>query len=71
MNENTVLLNKKNTLAAQQAIAELNERLYKETERVTSLHATVSVLMERMNQLEQLVRVQKAMMQGTGPSVRS
>lgn len=63
-------LNKRNTATVQQALADMDARLYKVQEHAQSLHASLCNLTERLNLLEQRVIIQKVQLTGLGPSVR-
>jgi hypothetical protein len=64
-------VDRKNTAAVIQALDELRSTCQTQQERIDGLISTVSTLHQRMLELEQLVRVQKAMTFGSGPSVRT
>lgn len=64
-------VDKKNTAAVTQALEDIRKMQYEQQEKINGLMSTLSTLNQRMLELEQLVRVQKAMMFGNGPSVRS
>lgn len=64
------MLNKRNTVTAQQAIQILQEKIYEQEQKITGLHLTVQTLSERLNSLELMTRIQKVMLTGTGPTVK-
>jgi hypothetical protein len=64
-------VDKKNTAAVTQALEDIRKMQYEQQEKINGLLATLSTINQRMLDLEQMVRVQKAMMFGNGPSVRS
>lgn len=71
-NEETVqqVLNKRNTFAIQTNIAELQERLYKQEQTIIGLQGTLQTMNSRLDSLELITRLQKAMLTGSGPTVK-
>jgi len=63
-------VNKKNTAAVSQTLEEMRLKLAEQQQRIDGLISTMSTFSQRLGELEQLVRVQRAILQGTGPTVR-
>jgi hypothetical protein len=63
-------VNKKNTAAVSQTLEDFRAMHFEQQQRIDGLMSMIATLDKRMLELENLVRVQKAMMHGTGPSVR-
>lgn len=63
-------LSKKNTEAFRQGLEDAQTRLSDQQERIVKLEELVSTLLQRVNELEPLVRVQQALSRGCGPTVR-
>ncbi len=63
-------LTRRNTVAFQQAIEELRSIASAQHDQLQHLRATVTTLLQRITQLEQLVTAQTAKTFGHGPSVK-
>lgn len=71
MNEdNSTLLNKKNTNAVVQSLDHLNKMVYEQQIRIDLLQTSVANLLEKVVNLEQMLVFSKAMSFGHGPSVK-
>jgi prefoldin subunit 5 len=64
------IISKKNTLAFQQTLKDQAALISALQEQLQSLTSTVNTLMLRLDSLQQVNHVQKAMMFGHGPSSR-
>ena len=63
-------LNKHNTEAVEQALKYMNAHILEQQIRINGFNNTISTMSERMNQLEQMVVLQKVQSTGRGPSVK-
>ncbi|MDO8629391.1 MAG: hypothetical protein Q7R41_02765 [Phycisphaerales bacterium] len=64
------LLNRRNTAAVEQTLADMNERVYAQQEQINALRATVSSLLERLAESERGVLLLRASLVGRGPTVK-
>lgn len=65
-----ILVDKKNRDAVEQALKDIYLKIEEETKKINGLLNTISTLEKRINELENMVRIHKAMSFGTGPSVK-
>ena len=63
-------LNKRNTETVEQLLKYMNARILEQQIRINGLNATMSTIYEEMNQLKQMVFLQKVQSTGRGPSVK-
>ena len=63
-------LNKHNTETVEQVLKYMNAHILEQQIRINGLNATMSTMYEKMNQLEQMVVLQKVQSTGRGPSVK-
>jgi uncharacterized coiled-coil protein SlyX len=63
-------LNRKNVMAARQAIDNLTTMVHEQHIRIDLLHAALASALERMNAMERLIQMQRVQLTGTGPSVK-
>jgi len=60
----------RNTQAFEAALNGLTKKINDQQVQINGLTSTISVLYDRMNQLENLLRMEKIKQMGTGPSER-
>jgi uncharacterized coiled-coil protein SlyX len=63
-------LSERNAETADAAIREMNKKLYEGLGVISLQQATLSMLVERVGKLEQLLNVKKMELTGLGPSVK-
>lgn len=63
-------LNRRNTETAEQAIKDMYIKIEEQQIRISGLNNTMSTIMDRINQIEQMVHSQKIQLTGTGASVK-
>jgi 4-diphosphocytidyl-2C-methyl-D-erythritol kinase len=68
--QQTQLLSRRNTIALQQALQRLQDKVDVQEKTIHGLQATIQTLSARLDSIELMTRVQKAMLSGTGPTVR-
>jgi hypothetical protein len=68
---NERVLSKKNTLALEEAIKQLNVKMQEKEDKILGLQNTVASLTNRLDLLEQALMIQRVMAMGHGASVRS
>ncbi len=61
-------LNQRNTQAVEQALKDMNERIYEAQKQINALHDTLAGIIERINAIEQFVAIQKVKFTGRGPT---
>jgi uncharacterized coiled-coil protein SlyX len=68
MDDNTTIVNKKNTSAFQQSIEHLNKIVHDQNTKISGLQNTIATLSIRIEKLEQALLLQKAASYGRGPT---
>lgn len=63
-------ITKKNTAAFQQGLEHLNVKVHEQQVRIDTLQAAMGAISEKINAMEKMLMVNKAMSIGNGPSVR-
>ncbi len=63
-------LNRRNTESVEQAIKDMYSKIEEQQTRINGLNNAMSTMMDRMNQIEQMVHSQKIQLTGTGASVK-
>ena len=61
-------LNQRNTQAVEQALKDMNERIYEAQKQINALHDTFAGILERIIAIEQFVAIQKVKFTGRGPT---
>jgi PP-loop superfamily ATP-utilizing enzyme len=69
-NDHLEKINRRNTLAFEQALKDITARLHEVMGVVASQQQAIGSLINRQNELEQKINVQKVQLTGLGPSVR-
>jgi len=71
-NEKTHLeVSRRNAGSVLAILAEQDSKIHDQQKRIDGLVASMSILMDRMNQMEHTVGLQKARQMGNGPTVKS
>ena len=68
--DNIQELNKRNTIIVEQVLKEMQSKIYEQQKRIDGLNNVMSNITTRMNQLEQIVFIQRAQLIGHGASVK-
>ena len=63
-------LNQRNTETVEQVLKELNNKLFEQQKRIDGILATFNSIMTRVESIERMVMIQKAISTGHGPSVQ-
>jgi len=63
-------LHRRNTETVEQVIKEQNQKILDQQIRIDGLNNSMSILMERLNKIEQIILIQKIQSTGTGASVK-
>ena len=61
-------LNQRNTQAVEQALKDMNERIYDAQKQINGLNDTLAGIIERLIVIEQFVAIQKVKFIGRGPT---
>ena len=61
-------LNQRNTQAVEQALKDMNERIYDAQKQINGLNDTLAGIIERLIVIEQFVAIQKVKFTGRGPT---
>lgn len=64
-------VSRRNTLAVEQALKEMTQRILEQQKRIDGLNAAMSGLTDKQNKLENMLYMMKSQSVGTGPTVRS
>ena len=68
--DNIQEINHRNTITIEQVLKDMDIKILSQQIRINGLNAAISTTNERINQLEQMVFLQKVQSTGRGPSVK-